>query len=201
MSRSDQHAKKIVVLAGSPRRQSTSHAMARVLADEATAAGATVDFYEIARLKIDYCQGCDYCRSHDGVCRLKDDMAEILAKIEAADIVVLASPLYFRSFSAQLKTSIDRFYCKHHARTLVGKDCVLLLSSGNNSAEATAPSLTIYQDLVSLLRWQDRGVIWTGGNRSGDFILDAHADALQKARELAHKLCCGTGSSDQVVEC
>ena len=58
--------------------------------------------------KIDYCIAYYYCKDHDGVCILKDDMAEILDKMNAADVIVMASPVYFYSIDAQMKALIDR---------------------------------------------------------------------------------------------
>lgn len=47
-------------------------------------------------------------RDHEGQCAFKDDMAELLQKMIDADILVLASPVYFYSIDAQLKAVIDR---------------------------------------------------------------------------------------------
>ena len=45
-----------------------------------------------------------------GTCVLKDDMAEILKMFQKADVLVLATPVYFYGISAQMKTFIDRTY-------------------------------------------------------------------------------------------
>mgnify|MGYP000566870515 CR=1 FL=1 len=45
-----------------------------------------------------------------GTCVLKDDMAEILGMFRKADVLVLATPVYFYGISAQMKTFIDRTY-------------------------------------------------------------------------------------------
>ena len=58
--------------------------------------------------KIGYCRACYYCRDNGGACVLKDDMAEVLQKMIDADVIVLASPVYFYSIDAQLKAVIDR---------------------------------------------------------------------------------------------
>ncbi|MFR6399461.1 flavodoxin family protein [Ruminococcus sp.] len=62
----------------------------------------------MAEKKIGYCRGCYYCRKSGGVCFIQDDMAEILQKMIDADVIVLASPVYFYSIDAQLKALIDR---------------------------------------------------------------------------------------------
>lgn len=58
--------------------------------------------------KIAPCHACYFCREHGGECAYKDDMAEILQAMIDADVLVLASPVYFYSIDAQLKAVIDR---------------------------------------------------------------------------------------------
>lgn len=55
---------------------------------------------------------CYYCEKSGGVCAIKDDMAEILEKIQWADVIVMSSPVYFYSIDAQMKTVIDRCVAK-----------------------------------------------------------------------------------------
>ena len=122
--------KNILILAGSPHPEGNSGSLAAALAEGVQQAGGTVEIIQLARQKISFCLGCDYCRSHGDMCIQQDDMAAILTRVEAADAIVLATPLYFLNFSAQLKVCIDRFYCRHHAGTLAGKTGALLVTSG-----------------------------------------------------------------------
>ena len=71
-------------------------------------AGHDVKKIRVAAKKIVPCSACYYCRSHGGECARKDDMAEVLQQMIAADVLVLASPVYFYSIDAQLKAVIDR---------------------------------------------------------------------------------------------
>ena len=61
--------------------------------------------------KIAPCLGCYYCASHGGECVRRDDMADLLQQMIDADVIVLASPVYFYSINAQLKAVIDRTQC------------------------------------------------------------------------------------------
>lgn len=70
-------------------------------------AGNQVEKIRVAEKKISCCSGCYACKS-TGICAIKDDMADILQKIIDADVLVLASPVYFYSIDAQLKAVIDR---------------------------------------------------------------------------------------------
>lgn len=62
----------------------------------------------VAEKKVAPCSACYWCRENGGKCVHKDDMAEILQKMIDADVLVLASPVYFYSIDAQLKAVIDR---------------------------------------------------------------------------------------------
>ena len=95
--------KKILILAGSPHPDGNSGSLAAALAEGVRQGGSTVEIIQLAKQKVNFCQGCDYCRSHGGECIQQDDMAAILTRVEAADVIVLATPLYFLNFSAQLK--------------------------------------------------------------------------------------------------
>ena len=47
-----------------------------------------------------------------GTCVQKDDMAEVLDKMMAADVIVMATPVYYYTMDAQMKTLIDRTLCE-----------------------------------------------------------------------------------------
>ena len=71
-------------------------------------AGHTVEKSFIANKKVGYCNGCSTCSLHNKSCPQKDDMPEILEKMLSADIIVMSTPVYFYTMSAQMKTLIDR---------------------------------------------------------------------------------------------
>ena len=58
----------------------------------------------IMEQNIGFCRACDGCMRNGGTCVLKDDMAEILKMFQKADVLVLATPVYFYGISAQMKT-------------------------------------------------------------------------------------------------
>lgn len=100
--------KKVLILSGSPRKGGNSDALCDEFARGALKSGNEVEKVRVAEKKIGYCRACYYCRDHGGECAVKDDMKELLQKIIDADVIVLASPVYFYSIDAQLKTVIDR---------------------------------------------------------------------------------------------
>lgn len=100
----------VLGLAGSPRlRGNTSLLLDRAL-EGAAAAGARVERVDLCRLRIAPCRACDRC-ADTGICAVRDDYPQVLARLLAADAVALASPLYFLGVSAWAKAFIDRGQC------------------------------------------------------------------------------------------
>ena len=104
---------KVVAFFGSPRL----HGNTELLLDEALKpvreAGHDVVLFKLNFMNIKPCQNCGGCEK-TGVCIVNDGMAEVYDAIRAADRVILASPIFFFSLSAQSKAMIDRcqsFWC------------------------------------------------------------------------------------------
>lgn len=101
-------SKKVLILSGSPRKGGNSDLLCDEFMRGAMEKGNEVEKIRVAHKKIAPCSGCYYCSKNNGKCVHKDDMAEILQKMIDADVLVLASPVYFYSIDAQLKAVIDR---------------------------------------------------------------------------------------------
>lgn len=100
--------KKVLILSGSPRKGGNSDLLCDEFMRGALESGNAVEKIRVAEKNIGYCRGCYYCKKSGGQCAIKDDMAEVLQKMIDADVLVLASPVYFYSIDAQLKAVIDR---------------------------------------------------------------------------------------------
>lgn len=101
-------AKKVLILSGSPRKGGNSDVLCDEFMRGALESGNNAEKIFVASEKIAPCSACYYCRDNGGKCIHKDDMADILQKMIDADVIVLASPVYFYSIDAQLKALIDR---------------------------------------------------------------------------------------------
>ena len=101
-------SKKVLILSGSPRKDGNSDILCNEFMRGALESGNEVEKIRVAEKKIGFCRACYYCRQSEGICAVKDDMAEVLQKMIDADVIVLASPVYFYSIDAQLKVLIDR---------------------------------------------------------------------------------------------
>lgn len=101
---------KVLILMGSPRKNGNT----KILCDEfergAKEAGHETEQVAVRDLKINGCLGCNGCQRNGGTCVQKDDMTDIYEKITAADVIALASPIYYYTWTAQLKAVIDRTY-------------------------------------------------------------------------------------------
>lgn len=98
--------KKILILSGSPRKGGNSDLLCDEFMRGAIDSENEVEKIRVAEKKIGFCRACYYCRQSNGICAIKDDMADVLQKMIEADVIVLASPVYFYSIDAQLKAVI-----------------------------------------------------------------------------------------------
>ncbi len=104
--------KNVLIISSSPRKNGNSDLLCDEFMKGATETGHNVEKIRLSDYKINFCQACYVCKTK-GVCFQKDDMNKILEKIEKADTIVLATPVYFYCMSAQLKTMIDRTVVKY----------------------------------------------------------------------------------------
>ena len=121
---------KILVLNGSPRPNGNTASMVSAFAAGAVEAGNTVDVISVCRKNIHGCLGCEYCHTKGGGrCVQNDDMQEVYPLLDAAEMIVLASPIYYHGFSGQLQCVLNRIYALDKPRHL--KRAALFLSSGD----------------------------------------------------------------------
>ncbi len=102
--------KNILIISSSPRKKGNSQMLCEQFKRGAEKKGHNVKLIRIMDANIGYCRACDGGMRNGGTCVLKDDMAEILELFQKADVLVLATPVYFYGISAQMKTFIDRTY-------------------------------------------------------------------------------------------
>ncbi len=101
-------SKNVLIISSSPRKGGNSDLLCDQFASGALASGHQAEKIFIADKNINYCTGCGACANATKPCVQKDDVAEILEKMVSAEVIVLATPVYFYTMSAQLKTLIDR---------------------------------------------------------------------------------------------
>jgi multimeric flavodoxin WrbA len=98
---------KVIGIYGSPRKAGNTDLMLDAFLEGAEAAGGEASRLYVRDLEIRGCLGCGYC-DKAGTCIQKDDMQQVYPLLEEAQGIVVASPVYFYSVTAQLKLLIDR---------------------------------------------------------------------------------------------
>lgn len=99
--------KKVLIIAGSPRKDGNSDLLAQQFAKGAEEAGNSVEIIYVRDLRLGYCIGCWACLK-TGKCFQKDAANDIHAKMLEADVVCFSTPVYYYSVTGQMKTFIDR---------------------------------------------------------------------------------------------
>ena len=177
--------KKVLILEGSPRPNGNSCILSDEFARGAEEAGCTVEKIQLSRKKISGCLGCNACYRNGGDCVQKDDMAEIRAKMLEADCIVLASPIYFYSMTAQMKTAIDRTYAFY--QQLAGKTFYFLITCGAPEAAYTETMLASLRGFTCCVPDAKEGGVVLGLN-----AMDAgeirSSNAMNEAYQLGRRV-------------
>lgn len=121
--------KKVLIISSSPRKNGNSDLLAEEFLKGAQEAGHKAKKILLAEKKIKYCKACDTCQKGKP-CVINDDMAKLLQRMIDSDVIVLATPVYFYSMSAQLKTLIDRSYARY--TDLSAKEFYFILSAADS---------------------------------------------------------------------
>lgn len=121
--------KNCLVISSSPRLGSNSALLCQQLIKGANEAGHQTSLILLKEKKILPCVACDGCRkTHQ--CVLQDDMEEILTQMLKADVLVLASPVYFYSINSLMKTLIDRCFSKY--QMMKDKELIFILTAADD---------------------------------------------------------------------
>ena len=159
---------KILVLNGSPRPNGNTKSMIKAFQEGAESARHQVDVEDVCLMKINGCLACEYChtRGH-GECAQKDDMQQIYSLLKEAEMLVLASPIYYHGISGQLKCVVDRFYsAAYPSKPPKLKKVAMILSSGASNMYDGA--MFSYQgDFLDYLVLEDMGVFTACGSGNG----------------------------------
>jgi len=150
--------KNILVITGSPRKNGNSDTMASSFIEGAKEAGHEVQRFDAGRKKIGGCKACNTCYSKGVACSYNDDFNELAPMIEQADMVVFASPLYFYSFSTQIKAAMDKMYALFVGERPLKVAEMMLLACGETDAEKDFEGMVkSYEAMSDYLKWENKG--------------------------------------------
>lgn len=124
----------VLVISTSLRKNSNSEILAKEFEKGAKAAGNTVEFISLANKQIGFCIGCLSCLKSKK-CFMKDDAANIAEKVQHADVIAFATPIYYYEMCGQMKTLLDRMnplYTSEYAF----RDIYLLTTAAENDESA-----------------------------------------------------------------
>ena len=122
----------ILILNGSPRSNGNTAAMVAAFVEGASENGHNITVVPVCQKKIAGCLACEYCHTKgEGKCVQKDDMQEVYHVLTEAEMIVLASPIYYHSVTGQLQCAINRIYALDKPKKL--KKAALILSSGDDN--------------------------------------------------------------------
>ena len=157
-------SKKIIILNGSPRKSGNTSALTSEFTKGAKESGNEVTEFFLGEMNINGCKGCfGGGKNPDSPCVQKDDMDKIYPVYKEADIVVLATPLYYWTISGQLKIVFDRLFavaeCDPNLRNPQKESVLIMAAEGHGFEE----SEYWYDRLEKHLGWKSLGKVLCGG--------------------------------------
>jgi multimeric flavodoxin WrbA len=134
----------------------------------------------LAEKKINYCTGCYACGGNEE-CVQKDDMSHILDSMMAADVIVLATPVYFYTMCAQMKTVIDRTVARY--TKITNKDFYFIVTAAVSRKAALERTIEGFRGFTSCLPGaKEKGIVYgTGAWEIGDIL---GSPAMDQAYEM-----------------
>ena len=175
----------ILIISGSPRKGGNTELLVKAF-EKGASQNHHVEIISVREYKVNPCLGCNACfKNEDNSCAQKDDMTIIYEKMTKADMLVIASPVYFYGLSAQLKAIIDRFH-NPIRNTFHIKKMALLLVGAASLPELFDSILTEYNLCLKFFGIEDAGkVLVRGVKDKGDI---KNTNALDEAYKLGRLL-------------
>lgn len=160
--------KKVLILSASPRKGGNSDTLCDQFMLGAEEADNHVEKIFLRDNEINYCLACDVCKRNGGDCDQDDDMTEILDKMIAADVIVMATPVYFYTMDAQMKTLIDRTYSRY--TSISNKEIYFIATAANPRKQSLERTIEGFRGFTFCLDGaKEKGIIYgTGAWNIGD---------------------------------
>jgi multimeric flavodoxin WrbA len=182
---------KIVIVKGSPRRNGNSAALAERVEAGARESGAQVESFYLHGMDISPCDACDACQADAyGGCIIEDDMQVLYPKLLEADALVIASPVYWFTVSAQTKTFMDRCYAlvTGDGWSLRDKKIGIVMTYGDDDAFSSGAvnAFRTFQDGFKYVGAEIVGFVHGSASDPGD--IRANEQVVRQSYELGQKL-------------
>ncbi|MEA3305523.1 MAG: flavodoxin family protein [Candidatus Omnitrophota bacterium] len=184
--------KKVVGINGSPRIGGNTDILLDNVLEGAKDRGAAAEKIILSTFKFSPCRECENIKG-DGTCIIEDDMRIIYRKIEEADAVILASPIFFGSLSAQTKMMVDRFQCRWKAKKGIGRKKragAFIYVEGSMREDFFDNAKAIVKNLFAVIGLDYKEELFCQGlNEKGSVL--KHPEFLKKAFELGQRMASG----------
>lgn len=177
--------KKVLILSSSPRKGGNSDKLCDEFMRGALDAENVCEKVFLGGMDIHFCRGCGACQNNTMRCVQKDDATMIVDKMILADVIVLATPVYFYTMCAQLKMLIDRTCAKYTAIT--DKEFYFILTAADDSQSAMQRTVESLRGFTSCLSGaRERGIVYgLGAWKVGE--IDGNP-AMRNAYDLGKKV-------------
>jgi len=174
---------KVVAIGGSPRLHGNTNYLIDQVLGELASKGIETEKIVLNEYKVGPCQAHENCASFPE-CQQKDDGQWVLEKFSQADGIILASPVYFGTISAQMKAFMDRsFFLFRHGIGLKARCAGLIAIAGRRGAEETV------EELKKLVRRAEAEVLTLSGNSGApDVDPRTQTELIEKAKKMAKQM-------------
>lgn len=176
-------SKKVLVLTGSPRSGGNSDILADNFIEEAKKKGHEVSRFDAGRKNIQGCKACLKCFSSGNACIFDDDFNLLAEKIKDAEVLVMVFPLYWFTFSAQIKAAIDKIFAFAVAgKELKIKESMMIVCAQTDAEGDFKGTVESYRAICEYCKWENKGILLAGGiYEKGDVL---KTEFPLKAKEL-----------------
>ncbi|WP_418990681.1 flavodoxin family protein [Alistipes sp.] len=155
-------SKKVLILSSSPRRGGNSDRLCDEFLRGAQQAGHRAEKVFLADLTLNYCTGCGACSERGLGCPERDDAAGIVERMIDADVIVLATPVYFYTLCARMKTLLDR--CCARYLEIRNKEFYYILAAAETDRRMMERTVECFRGFLDCLEnAQEKGVIYGTG--------------------------------------
>jgi len=183
--------KSVLVVHGSPRKNGNSSYLAQTAVDELKKNNVAVEELFLRNLTIAPCMACDGCRNKKAkYCVINDDMAACYEKILNASAILLASPIYWFTYTAQLKLFIDRCYGVWNWHNDVFKDkkigIILVYGDSDPYSGGAVNAIHTFEHMFKFTQAEIVDIVYGTAWDEGDAAKDK--DLIKKAQALGKKL-------------
>ncbi len=181
---------KIIGINASPREGSNSEVALETALEVIRENEGETEIFNLNKMAIKDCQGCNYCKGNDGKCIVDDDMLDIYRAIEEADGVIFSSPIYFYNISGNAKIFMDRLYAYFmfpFAETYGKKKIAMITSQGAPDEDAFAATIDGILGGLEGLGFEPVGKVMLIDNNEPRAI-EEKEDQLAAAKKIGEKM-------------